>query len=266
MASQDRWSAISSEAMSVLVIAGRDSSGGAGVDADLDAARLVDASLKVVVTAETEQRERGLVELGARAPEDWVAEAEAEIGQGVSAIKFGLLPGVEHIEAAARLISRARALRPDLAVVVDPVLGPTHGGRFLGDVGVRALLEVLLPAGCILTPNLDEAAELTSRTITELSSDLGARIEAAEELLARGARGVVLKGGHSEGPLLDLICAEGAEPHWLRLERAPGSLRGTGCRHATILAWGLGGGERLVQAASEAGAQIGSLMRSQRQA
>ena len=265
MASQDRWSAISSEAMSVLVIAGRDSSGGAGVDADLDAARLAGASIRVVVTAETEQCERGLIELGARATEDWVAEAEAQIELGVSAIKFGLLPGVEHIEAAAKLISRVRALRPDIAVVVDPVLGPTHGGRFLDDVAVRALLEVLLPAGCILTPNLDEAAELTSRTIRELSSDLGARIEAAEELLARGARGVVLKGGHAEGPLLDLVCEEGAEPCWLRLERAPGALRGTGCRHATIIAWGLGGGERLVQAASEAGAQIGSLMRSQRQ-
>lgn len=265
MASRDRWSAISSEVMSVLVIAGRDSSGGAGVDADLDAARLAGASLRVVVTAETEQCASGLIELGARAPEDWVAEAEAQIELGVSAIKFGLLPGAEHIEAAAKLISRARARRPDLAVVVDPVLGPTHGGRFLDDVGVRALLEILLPTGCVLTPNMDEAAELTGRTIEELSRDLGARIEAAEELLARGARGVVLKGGHSEGPLLDLVCEEGAEPHWLRFERSPGALRGTGCRHATFVAWGLGGGERLVQAASEAGAQIGSLMRSEGQ-
>ena len=115
MASLDRWSAISFEAMSVLVVAGRDSSGGAGVDADLDAARLSGASIRVVVTAETEQGVDGLVELGARAPEEWVAEAEAQIELGVSAIKFGLLPGADHIEAAAKLITRVRALRPGLA-------------------------------------------------------------------------------------------------------------------------------------------------------
>ena len=263
MASQDHWSGISSETMNVLVVAGRDSSGGAGVDADLDAARLCGASLRVVVTAETVQGAGGLIEFGARAPEDWVAEAEAQIEKGVSAIKFGLLPGAEHVEAAAKLISRVRALRPGLAVVVDPVLGPTHGGRFLEGAGVRALLEDLLRTGCVLTPNLEEAAELTGRRIEELSRDLGARIEAAEELLARGAQGVVIKGGHSEGPLLDLVCQEGAEPHWLRLERVPGALRGTRCRHATLVACALGGGKRLAQAASEAGAYIGSLMRSE---
>ena len=253
----------SSEAMSVLVIAGRDSSGGAGVDADMDAALMCGASIKVVVTAETEQSSRGLIELGARSMEDWVAEAEVEIERGVTAIKFGLLPGVEHIEAAAKLITRVRAQRPQLPVVVDPVLGPTHGGRFLDEAGVKALLEVLLPTGCILTPNLDEAAELTGRGAGDLSDDLQARIAASEELIGRGARGVILKGGHAEGPLMDLVCEEGAEPHWLPFERASGALRGSGCRHATILAWRLGRGQELLEAASGAGAQIGALMRSE---
>ena len=261
---QDPWSAISSEVKRVLVVAGRDSSGGAGVDADLDAARLCGASLGVVVTAETVQDARGLVELGARSPEDWKAEAMAQVESGVSAIKFGLLPGVDHIEAAAELISNARALQPDLAVVVDPVIAPTHGGRFLDEAGLLALKEVLLATGCVLTPNLDEAAELTGRRIEELNRDLGARIKAAEELLERGARGVVLKGGHAEGALMDLVCEEGSEPRWLPFERVLGELRGTGCRHATLLAWGLGSGESLFDAASEAGAQVGSLMRSRR--
>ena len=262
MARQDRWSVTSSEAMSVLVIAGRDSSGGAGVDADRDAALMCGASVKVVVTAETEQGLGGLVELGARAPEDWVREAEEALETGVSAIKFGLLPGVEHVQAAASFITRVRAQRPQLPVVVDPVLGPTHGGRFLEEAGVRALLEDLLPTGCVLTPNLEEAAELTGRRAGDLSDDLPARIAASKELIGRGAQAVILKGGHAEGPLMDLVCEEGPEPHWLPFERASGALRGSGCRHATILAWGLGRGQGLLEAASEAGAQIGALMRS----
>ena len=263
MASQGPKSATSSEATRLLVVAGRDSSGGAGVDADLEVERWGGAALKVVVTAETRQGASGLEELGARAPEAWVPEAEACLEEVVAAIKFGLLPGAEHILAAAELTSRAREGRPGLPVVVDPVLAPTHGGRFSDAAGVEALLEVLLPAGVVLTPNLDEAAELTGRSLGKLQAELGERIAAAQELLERGARGVVLKGGHAEGPLLDLVSRAGQEPRWLEFERAPGALRGTGCRHATALALGLGRGQTLTEAASAAGAWLGALIGAQ---
>ncbi len=263
MASPGPRNAISSEPLRLLVVAGRDSSGGAGVDVDLEAARWGGASTAIVVTAETRQGERGLEELGAREASAWMAEAEEALAGGVDAIKFGLLPGAEHVLAAAELIKRALGARPATPVVVDPVLAPTQGGRFLDQAGLEALREVLLPTGCVITPNLDEAAELTGRAPGSLREDLEERIAAAQALIERGAGGVVLKGGHAEGALKDLVCEVGNEPRWLRLERAPGSLRGTGCRHSTWIALGLARGQGLMEAATVAGDWIGSQIKAQ---
>ena len=254
-----RRSVTSSESPQLLVVAGRDSSGGAGVDADLDAVRWGGASAAVVVTAETRQGERGLLELGARPPEDWLREAEAALEAGVDAVKFGLLPGPEHISAAAELVRGLTAV----PVVVDPVMAPTRGGRFLNESGVEALREVLLPTGCVVTPNLDEAAELTGLDSGLLKERPESRLAAAEALMELGAGGVRLKGGHAEGGLSELVCDLGREPEWLRLERRTGTLRGTGCRHSTAVALGLARGLGLLEAARVAGAWIGSLIEAQ---
>lgn len=262
MANRDPKSATSSETPRLLVVAGRDSSGGAGVDADLEMARWCGASVDIVVTADTRQGEAGLEELGAREPGAWMREAEAALEAGVHAVKFGLLPGAEHVVAAAELVQGLLEAQPSIPIVVDPVLAPTLGGRFLDQAGVEALLEVLLPTGCVLTPNLEEAAELTGQAPAALQEDLEERIAAAHALMKRGARGVVLKGGHAEGALLDLVCEAGAEPRWLRLERAPGTRRGTGCRHSTCIALGLARGQGLLEAATAAGDRIGSLIRA----
>jgi len=256
-------SVTSSEPSQLLVVAGRDSSGGAGVDADLDAVRWGGASAVVVVTAETRQGEGGLLELGARPPEDWLREAEAALEAGVDGVKFGLLPGPEHIEAAAELIRGLRGGSRAIPVVVDPIMAPTLGGRFLDERGVEALREALLPTGCVLTPNLDEAAELTRLDLGLLKERPESRLEAAEVLMELGAGGVLLKGGHSEGALLELVCDLGRDPEWLRLERRTGVLRGTGCRHSTAVALGLARGLGLLEAARVAGAWIGSLIDAQ---
>ncbi|MCH2105877.1 MAG: bifunctional hydroxymethylpyrimidine kinase/phosphomethylpyrimidine kinase, partial [Planctomycetes bacterium] len=116
MEKTDRKSATSSESVQLLVIAGRDSSGGAGVDADLEAARWASADAAVVVTAETLQGEGGLVELGARSPKQWRGEADLALKGGVDAIKFGLLPGEEHVEAAAALVQELREGSADVPV------------------------------------------------------------------------------------------------------------------------------------------------------
>jgi hydroxymethylpyrimidine/phosphomethylpyrimidine kinase len=263
MEKTDPKSATSSEPLRLLVVAGRDSSGGAGVDADLEAVRWGGASAVIVVTAETQQGAEGLLELGARPPREWAREAELALESGVDAIKIGLLPGAEHVEAASQLIQKVRGMAEEIPVVVDPVLAPTLGGRFLDERGVEALKEVLLPAGCILTPNLSEAAELTGRSSSLLMEHHQARIEAAEQLLELGATGVLLKGGHAEGELLELICEPGADPKWLHLERRSGSLRGTGCRHSTAVAVSLARGHGLLEAADAASAWIGSLIGAQ---
>ena len=261
--SPDPRNVTSSEKLRLLLVAGRDSSGGAGVDADLEAARWGEAEAAVVVTAETRQGELGLEELGARDPEAWIAEALAALAAGVDAVKIGLLPGAAHVVAAAGLIRETRKERPSIPFVVDPVIGPTLGGRFLDAEGIEALQDALLPTGCVITPNLDEAALLTGRSSAALREDLEERIAAAEDLLRRGAGGVVLKGGHGNGALLDLVHEVEFGPRWLELERFPESMRGTGCRHSTCLALGLARGEGLLEAASSAGAWIGSRIKAQ---
>jgi len=256
-------SVTSSKSPRLLIVAGRDSSGGAGVDADLEAARWGGASAVVVVTAETQQEAGGLVELGARPPMEWSREAELALEGGVDAVKIGLLPGAEHVHAAAELIRGLRGGPKVVPVVVDPVLAPTLGGRFLDEGGVEALRESLLPTGCIFTPNLDEAAELTGRDSRILKEDPQARLEAAEELMKLGAGGVLLKGGHAAGELMELVCERGADPEWLRFERRRGTLRGTGCRHSTSVAVSLARGMGLLEAASAACAWIGSLIEAE---
>jgi len=263
MASPDPRSVISSETLRLLVIAGKDSSGGAGVDADLEAVRCCGASAAVVVTAETRQGERGLEALGAREPSAWMVEAKAALEEGVDAIKIGLLPGSGHVVAAAGFIQGALRVRPEIPIVVDPVFAPTLGGRFLDQAGVEAFREALLPTGCVLTPNLDEAAELTRRDPDELRDDFEERIAAARALLEFGAGGVVLTGGHAEGELLDLVCEAGSDPRRLPLERVPGAMRGTGCRHSTCIALGLARGQGLMEAATAAGELIGARIKAQ---
>jgi hydroxymethylpyrimidine/phosphomethylpyrimidine kinase len=259
----DLKSATSSESPRLLVVAGKDSSGGAGVDADLEAARWAGASAVVVVTAETQQGPGGLVELGARRPGEWAREAELALEAGVDAVKIGLLPGAEHVEAAAELIRKVGGGIKAVPVVVDPVLAPTLGGRFLDEGGVEAFKQALIPTGCVLTPNLEEAAELTGRASSLLAEHPQARLDAAQELMELGAAGVLLKGGHAEGELLELVCAPGVDPEWLSLERRSGSLRGTGCRHSTAVAVSLARGLGLLEAAGVASAWIGSLIGAQ---
>ncbi len=238
----------------LLVVAGRDSRGRAGVDADLEAARAAGARARLVVTAETIQDERGLVDLGAREPGAWLAEALAALAGRPAAVKFGLLPGAEHARAARRLVRAARAQEGErLPVVVDPVLAPSAGGSFLSPEGLCALAAELLPEGLVWTPNVPEAAALSGRDPEELAAEEAARLAAGRALLARGAAGLVLKGGHARGPeAIDLVLLPRAAPLRLAHPRLPRRLSGTGCRHASALAVHLARGLPLPEAAREA--------------
>jgi len=238
-----------------LVVGGLDPSHGAGLDADREAWSELDPrrlAVREVVTARTDQDDRAVRAVGAVDPELWLAEA-LEAGE-VEAIKLGLLPGAGALEAAARLV-RAR---PAAAVVLDPVIASTSGHEFLDERARAVLLASLVPLGVVLTPNLPEAACLAGASAPPEGTDLGARLELARALLARGARAVVLKGGHgAEDPVRDLCLEREREPRWIEHPRLPGAhLRGTGCRFATFLAAHLALGLPVAAAAERAAAGV----------
>ncbi len=246
----------------LLCIGGWDSSHGAGLDADREAAIATGVEVHLVSTANTEQNEGGVQELGARPAQDWLAEA-AEYLPEVAVVKFGLLPGASHILAAAELIGGVG----DRPWILDPLIASSSGYRFLDTRALGLLRETLLPFGPVLTPNLDEAAQLSGRRLG--SGDLRSeRWAMARNLLSAGANSVVLKGGHgAENPLIDLVARPGHRPDWIERPRqgagadhqaesqgvAGGSRRGTGCRFASVLGAQLARGADLVAGATAAG-------------
>lgn len=239
----------------VLIVGGHDPSG-AGIDADLAALRGLEVEGLTVVTAATDQDAARVRSIGARAPGVWKVEALGLARAGVGAIKFGLLPGSEHVLAARDLLRELRRLAGgEIPAVVDPVIRASSGGLLLDEQAVEALLRELTRESVILTPNLAEAAELTGMALDELTESLEARRTAAQVLLAAGACAVIVKGGHgSEDPARDLVATREGKTTWISRPRiAGGSIRGSGCRFASRLAAGLALGAPLEAAAEEAG-------------
>ena len=242
----------------LLVVAGHDPSG-AGLEADRQALAGINMGVRFVVTANTLQDEHGLRELGARGAGTWIPEARKELP--VCAIKFGLLPGRADLQAAAYLVREARA-RAKMGVkfwaVVDPVLSCSNGGRFLDRSDAQEYLRSLVPAQVVLTPNLDELAELASADLEKLVRDPAARVAAARMLLDLGAAAVIVKGGHgAEDPARDFVLEPGKREFWIQHPRIQGGkIRGSGCRFATRLAARLVQGDTLLRAAKDASEHV----------
>ncbi len=241
----------------LLVVAGHDEHGRAGVDADREAARRFEVEAAFVVTAWTAQDDEGVRDIGARRAKDWLAEARSASGPDLSALKFGLLPGSAHVQGAARLIDELRSRSAALHVIVDPVLAASSGAVFLDRKGVATLFEELVPRRVVLTPNLLEAARLCGLSPEELLA-LDARVRAAKHLLELGAEAVLLKGGHaSDDPVHDLVLERAKEPRWHLHPRVSGrGIRGSGCRYATAVAAQLARGASLADAAEAAGSWL----------
>ncbi len=217
---------------------GVDSSGAAGLDADRDAAEILGFPLRGVPTAWTEQDGGGV--RAVKPVAGWWREVPA-----TGPLKFGLLPGAEHIREAARLVREG--------TVVDPVIAASSGHLFLDEEALVELRGTLLAAGPIVTPNLPEARILTGREEPEA---------AARELIAMGARGVVVKGGHAQGrEVSELVLTPGGSPRRLCHPRLAGTLRGSGCRFATALAIGLARGASLEAASMAAAALVAARLR-----
>jgi hydroxymethylpyrimidine/phosphomethylpyrimidine kinase len=228
-----------------LTIAGSDSGGGAGIQADLKtfaALGVHGTSAITAVTAQNTVTVSDILELPVgmiRAQIDAVVE-----DLGVQAAKTGMLSSAAIIEAVSAAIAAHRIGN----LVVDPVMVAKGGARLLREHAVDALRSWLLPLATVLTPNLPEAEVLLRRRIATLAE----RREAARDLLALGPRAVVVKGGHAEGDAVDIYW-DGATWEELPAERlATTNTHGSGCVFSAAIAAGLAGGLDPLTAVREA--------------
>lgn len=223
----------------VLVLAGGDPTGGAGIQADIEAIGALGGHAAPVICAVTAQDTRNVSQVYPL-PETWVlAQAEAVLGDlPVAAIKIGLLGSLENLRVTARIIRRAG----EVPVVLDPVLA-AGGGRELSDDALRrAIVEELLPLVTVLTPNGPEARRLSG--LPELAG-------AAARLLEHGCGHVLLTGGHEPGGTLINTLHGPASQSW-SWPRLPGEYHGSGCTLASALAVGLAQGLSVPVAAERA--------------
>ncbi len=230
----------------VLIIAGSDPSGGAGIQADIKTVTALGGYAATAITALTVQNTKGVSAVHAVAPEIISAQIEAVMSDiGADAIKIGMIGDV----ATAAVIEAALKKYNDIPVVLDPVLVATSGDALAKD-GVAAFIrDRLAPLAAIITPNMDEAAALTGTDITDRDSV----IEAGEALVALGARAALVKGGHMRGETVEdaLVSAEGARIYSNpRIETT--STHGTGCTLASAIATGLAQGLALQTAVKRA--------------
>ncbi len=224
-----------------LAIAGSDSGGGAGIQADLKAFAAAGVHGTTAITAITAQNTVGVDAIHAVPAEVIVAQVEAVAADiGVDAVKVGMLGTVATIDA----VVRALASVGDVPVVIDPVMVSESGARLLDESARAALVERLLPLATVLTPNLPEA-----RALTGAGADVPAR-DLAAAIRSLGAASVIVTGGHADGTdLLD----DGGEPLPIPGPLHPdGAAHGSGCTHSSTLAALLALGFPLRAAAIEA--------------
>ncbi len=234
-----------------LTIAGSDSGGGAGIQADLKAFARCGVHGMTAIAAITAQNTTGVAAVHMVPPEIVCAQVRAVAADiGVDAVKVGMLGTAEVIRAVARALDELPAGTP---VVVDPVMVAESGARLLAQDAQRALIEEILPRATVLTPNLPEARVLAGwgssgePTDPEEAKDAQAKDTEAEDaeaeelaraVLARGPRVVVLTGGHRRHAVdLYVDSTNDGEAVEIPGERHPdGAAHGSGCTHSAVLA------------------------------
>ena len=239
-----------------LAIAGSDSGGGAGIQADLKTFAAFGVFGTTAVTAVTAQNTVEVTGLAEIAPDLVVAQIDAVASDiGIDAAKTGMLWSGAVVVAVADAVARHRI--PNL--VVDPVMVAKSGARLLREDAIEALVGRLLPLAEIVTPNLPEAGVLAG---IELKNEEGMR-EAARRIHALGPRAVVIKGGHLEGPDVVDLYYDGRCFEELRGERIDSrSTHGTGCTFAAALASGLALGNRPLDAVRRAKEYVAGAIRA----
>jgi hydroxymethylpyrimidine/phosphomethylpyrimidine kinase len=217
-----------------VTIAGSDSGGGAGIQADLKTFSALGVYGASVITALTAQNTRGVTGIHDVPPDFIAAQIDAVFSDlAVNAVKIGMLSRPAAIEAVAAGLDRY----DQRAVVLDPVMVAASGDRLLAPEAIDVLRRVLIPRALVITPNLPEAAALLDAPIAANES---AMRQQGERLLALGAKAVLVKGGHGSGPeSVDLLVEPNAVARLPAARVATNNTHGTGCTLSSAIAAGL---------------------------
>lgn len=228
-----------------LTIAGSDSGGGAGIQADLHTFAAFGVHGVCAITAVTAQNTRRVGAIHTVPRAILRAQIDAVFGDfRVAAIKIGMLATA----SLARLIAGVLQEHPHLPAILDPVLVATTGGRLARTDLLAALRTHLLQRVTLVTPNIPEAEILLERRI-ETTGDMRS---AAADLIAGGARAVLLKGGHLAGNEISDLLLTATGEHWFHQQRIPVATHGTGCSLSSAIAAGIARGRPLELAVEDA--------------
>ena len=233
----------------ILTIAGSDSSGGAGIEADLKTISALGGYGCTAITGLTAQNTLG-VQAVHPVPAEFVARCiNAVVSDiGVDAIKIGMLTNAEIINEVAAVLPKS------VKLVLDPVILSTSGAALLPEDAINSLITHLLPRASLITPNLPEATKLTGMVVETLPQ----RLAAGQKLLAMGAKAALIKGGHGQEDdmLTDLLVTEHGSASITLPRLKSRNTHGTGCTLSTAIATFLAQGEELDLACRKARAYL----------
>jgi hydroxymethylpyrimidine/phosphomethylpyrimidine kinase len=234
-----------------VTIAGSDSSGGAGIQADLKTFSALGVYGATVITALTAQNTQGVSGIH-NIPADFIAaQIDAVFSDlQVAAVKIGMLSQPATIKAVAAGLDRHGARN----IVLDPVMIASSGDELLAPEAIAVLRRLLVPRALVITPNLPEAAALLETPVAKTEAQMQ---EQAQSLLEFGTRAVLLKGGHSGGPeSVDFLVTADMVVRLPARRIATANTHGTGCTLSSAIAAGLAKGRDLVEAVREAKAYV----------
>jgi len=232
----------------VLTIAGSDSGGGAGIQADIKAIAAMGGHASSAVTAITVQNTMGVSDIHPVPDEIVAAQINAVLDDiGADAIKTGLLSSAGLIKTVGHVWDEKASQIP---LIVDPVMVATSGDKLIKDDAVEAIRDILLPKAYLVTPNIPEAEALAGGKITDLETQIGA----GEELIELGAQAALIKGGHLTGNVMrDVLISPSGMNIMERPRIETRHTHGTGCTLASAIAALLAQGYSLADAVQSAG-------------
>lgn len=222
----------------VLTIAGSDSSGGAGIQADIKTITAHKMYAESVITALTAQNTTGVFDIMEATPEFVAAQLDAVFSDIFpDAVKIGMVSNSEIIRVIAQKLKEYDAKN----IVVDPVMVSTSGCRLISEEAQKTLLEVLLPLGTVITPNIPEAEVLSGISI----KDEDGMVSAAEIIAEKYSGAILVKGGHLVNDAVDLLYQDGSY-RWFRAKKINNpNTHGTGCTLSSAIACNLAAGKSL---------------------